>query len=269
MISGTIPKLKTVSDVIRWADDHHFHLIPMVSAKNGVCAIHGEGCKGKHPKYKSGTPWSLSRERLFLLDCGLSHILVVDVDPRSGGMESLVQLMGMVGELKPQLIVRTGGGGYHYYYSDFFRPCRFKPGTIMPGIDIKVGSNAFVVCPGMPHHSGNYYEVVKDGVPTDVPEKLEEFILKTLARPERAPVGTSFSPTSPQPTILDLLDMNKFKESGQGWRGPHPVHESTSGNDFIVTPDGCFWHCWRHGSSGGRKRLLDMIQGSAHCEDFA
>lgn len=261
--------LSTVASVIRWADAHYFYLVPMVSARDGKCAIHGEGCKGKHPKYKKDTQWSLARENLFLLECGLSHILVLDVDPRSGGMESLVSLMTMCGELNPQLIVRTGSGGYHYYYADWIRPSRYKQGTIMPGIDIKAGQNAYVVCPGMPHHSGNYYKVVKNGVPADPPQALVEFILKTLAAPQlRKPEGGLKSHTT-YPTILDLLDMTKFKESGQGWRGAHPVHESASGQDFIITPDGCFWHCWRHGSSGGRKKLQQMLNGTAQCEDFA
>lgn len=261
--------ITTVADAIRWADRHHFYLVPMVSAFNGVCAIHGEGCKGKHPKYKKDTLWSLNRERLFLLECGLSHILVLDVDPRNGGMESLVNLMGMCGDLNPQVIVRTGSGGYHYYYADWIRPSRFKPGTILPGIDIKAGQNAYVVCPGMPHHSGNYYKLVKDGIPTDVPERLEEFILKTLAIPQREKPAGGMQLHSPQPTLFDLLDMTTFKDTGQGWRGAHPVHGSTSGQNFIITPDGCFWHCFRHGTSGGRKKLQQMLNGTAHCEDFA
>jgi hypothetical protein len=257
------PSVFTLSEVVQWADKHNFYLVPMVSAYNGVCAIHGADCKGKHPKYKKETVWSMNREKLFLIDCGLSHILVMDVDPRNGGMESLVHLMGMCGELNPEIIVRTGSGGYHYYYADWVRPERYKSGSIMPGIDIKTGQNSFIVCPGMPHHSGNYYKLIKDGIPADMPEPLETLVLKSCAPKQKK--NTSLI-TRTSPVLFDLLDMSKFKETGQGWRGPHPVHGSTTGTNFIVTPDGTFWHCWQHGSSGGRRKLEQMIRGELTCE---
>jgi len=260
-----------VPNVILWADKHEFYLVPMVSAYNGVCAIHGEGCKGKHPKYKIGTPWDIHREKLFLLETGKSHILVVDIDPRSGGFESLTQLMRMCGELNPQLIVRTGGGGYHYYYADWVRPCAYKSGNIMPGIDIKAGTNSFVVCPSMPHHSGNFYELIQDGIPLDPPDKLTTFILKHCAKPHvksNATVTEASTKSYPPGKVLfDLVDMKMFTETGQGWRGSHPAHGSDSGSNFVITPDGQFWHCWRHGTSGGRGKLERMIAGTLACED--
>jgi hypothetical protein len=261
------------SDVVRWADDHHFYLVPMVSANGGVCAIHGEGCKGKHPKYKLDTEWDIQREKLFLFETGKSHLLVLDIDSRAGGFESLTQLMTICGELNPQIIVRTGGGGYHYYYADWVRPSVFKSGSIMSGIDIKAGSNSFVVCPGMPHHAGNYYELIQDGIPHDPPEKLAAFILKSLKGSREVKDGANTTIEAVKrnyhqgKVLFDLVDIKKFAVTGQGWRGPHPVHGSDSGTNFVITPDGQFWHCWRHGTSGGRGKLERMIRGETNCEE--
>jgi len=251
-------------ECIAWADRHHFHLTPIHVARNGFCTCGRDECKGKHRKYKVGTPWNLKNERYFALDCELSHIIVLDIDPRSGGFQSLEELMELVGKLSPELIIRTGGGGYHYYYADWYRPHRYKSGSLMPGIDIKAGHHSIVVAPWMPHHSGSYYELIQDGVPQDPPEKLEE-MLERMGKPKEKHNQPLTNVTGK--TLFDLLDMSKFSKVSDGWRGPHPCHDSASGNNFMISPDGVFWRCWRHGSYGGRTRLMQMLNGE-HCEAF-
>ncbi len=44
-----------------------------------------------------------------------SGLLVLDVDPRNGGSESLKKLLSLYGELPDTLVCATGGGGWHFY----------------------------------------------------------------------------------------------------------------------------------------------------------
>src|SRR5690606_14124825 len=46
-----------------------------------------------------------------------SGLVVLDVDPRNGGDESLRALERQHGELPPTLVAETGGGGVHYYFA--------------------------------------------------------------------------------------------------------------------------------------------------------
>jgi hypothetical protein len=79
-----------------------------------------------------------------------SNLIVVDIDPRNGGEESLV-LLGL--ELPETLTVKTPQGGRHYYYA-----CEetFRGFVLADGIDIK-GDGGFVVAP-----PSQGYEVVKN-----------------------------------------------------------------------------------------------------------
>lgn len=79
-------------------------------------------------------------------------IVVVDIDPRNGGNESLPGL-----HLPQTMIVKTGGGGFHYYY-------RWPKGIPAPsmigyrdGVDIQ-GEGKYVVAPPSAHLTGGVYE---------------------------------------------------------------------------------------------------------------
>jgi hypothetical protein len=86
--------------------------------------------------------------------------VVVDVDPRNGGMESLHKLEEHLGYKlvdKCNSVVNTGGGGLHYYFK---KPDNVRVRKNLPdndGIDIKSGGG-FVVIAGSMHKSGNAYE---------------------------------------------------------------------------------------------------------------
>lgn len=85
----------------------------------------------------------------------LSNLLVLDIDPRNSGDESLAALEAQYGALPRTPTVRTGGGGRHYYFK-----CPTDglfPGSIlMDGIDIKA-DGGYVVAPYSIHASGHEY----------------------------------------------------------------------------------------------------------------
>ena len=149
-------------------------IVELHSIKNGgVCGCGNTDCQlaGKHPKYRgwqnyigNKTPYDNLKLDIvnggkptgfgFLLE---SHHLIVDVDPKNGGLESYKRLCDIIPELENCNVgAKSGGGGFHLYYT--------KPDTIktmkslrdFKGIDF-LTKGAFVVASGSLHKSGGYY----------------------------------------------------------------------------------------------------------------
>lgn len=79
----------------------------------------------------------------------LSNITVIDIDQKSGGLETLKTL-----NLPPTYTVKTGGGGFHYYYK--YNKNFSSNSGILSGIDIR-NDGGQVVAPPSLHQSGNFY----------------------------------------------------------------------------------------------------------------
>ena len=96
----------------------------------------------------------------------LSGLVVVDVDPRHGGKESLRELEREHGALPETIESVTGGGGRHLYFS---HPGGDVPNrtNIKPGIDLR-GDGGCVVAPPSVHPSGKRYRWKKAHGPGDV-----------------------------------------------------------------------------------------------------
>lgn len=90
----------------------------------------------------------------------VSGLVVLDVDPRNGGNESLRELERRHGELPPTLVVATGGGGRHYFFSapegKSIKSCKFAD-----GLDLKA-DGGYVVAPPSTHPSGSSYTWSED-----------------------------------------------------------------------------------------------------------
>jgi prepilin-type processing-associated H-X9-DG protein len=84
-------------------------------------------------------------------------LVVLDVDPRKGGRETLEALVAEHGPLPATPTVLSGGGGWHYY----FRGTLPDKTGLFPGIDLigvfATGSPHYVVAPPSPHPSGGIY----------------------------------------------------------------------------------------------------------------
>lgn len=90
------------------------------------------------------------------------NLVVVDVDPRNGGFETLESLFEGYGPFPRTVTVSTGGGGKHYYFLCNTEEIRCKNNGLGEGIDIK-SSGGYVVGPGSIHASGMLYEF-EDGL---------------------------------------------------------------------------------------------------------
>lgn len=99
--------------------------------------------------------WKLYPKANIALVCGnISGVIVVDIDPKSGGTTE-----GL--ELPPTLSSRTGGGGQHIFYKWNKDLVGAKVG-IKAGVDIR-SEASYVVLPPSLHASGNTYEWMNEG----------------------------------------------------------------------------------------------------------
>lgn len=159
---------------------------------DGNCACrNGAQCKspGKHPLHNE---WQ-SRNRLTKPDAydlfamnthpvniGLrtgvvSSFWALDIDPKSGGNESLLALESQYGTLPATRVHRTGSGGLHYLWR---LPAGFEVtnsrGRLPRGIDVR-GNGGFIVAPGSITGVGAYRTEVSADI-ADAPDWLLSLI---------------------------------------------------------------------------------------------
>jgi hypothetical protein len=112
----------------------------------------------------------------------VSGLLVLDVDPRHGGEQSLGELEREHGPLPATLEAMTGGGGRHLYFAHPGGTVRNRVG-IAPGIDLR-GDGGCVVAPPSVHPSGNRYQWVTGREPGRAkPAPLPHWLWRLLAGP--------------------------------------------------------------------------------------
>jgi Bifunctional DNA primase/polymerase, N-terminal len=80
--------------------------------------------------------------------------IVLDIDPRNRGLETLAQLEDEHGPLPQTNTQLTGAQGYHYLYGD--EEETKLPGVLGPGVDVKGRGGYIVVAPSV-HPNGNVY----------------------------------------------------------------------------------------------------------------
>jgi hypothetical protein len=119
----------------------------------------------------------------------VSDLLVVDVDGRHGGYESLAELERIHGHY-PTMAVATGGGGRHLYYRNREGvTIQGSAGKLRPGMDIRA-DRGLVVAPPSLHASGNRYRRANTLVPAACAEWLVAALGPPAPTPRRAvPVG--------------------------------------------------------------------------------
>ena len=104
-----------------------------------------------------------------------SNLVVLDVDKRSGGIETLHRLEEQHGAIETRK-AQTGGGGFHYYF-EYPQNGQVKSGAGKggEGIDVKA-EGGYVIAPPSSHSSGGTYQWLNgDGV-----AELPEWLLKKL-----------------------------------------------------------------------------------------
>lgn len=113
-----------------------------------------------------------------------SGLVVLDVDNRHQGEQTLNRLMDRYGVLPKSWVVETGGGGLHFYFRHPRAEVRNSAGKLGPGVDVR-GAAGYVVAPPSVHASGKSYRWSEMGHPREValaemPEWLAERVGESL-----------------------------------------------------------------------------------------
>lgn len=166
-------------------------------------------------------------------------LLVIDVDARNGGVDSLDKLTTDHPEIeRAGLVVATGSGGgsRHLYFRVPEDAALAQSLREYPGIDFK--TSGFVVGPGSRHASGGKYYVIEGGIDNidDAPKSL----IEALRKPDRhrseyngATVDVS------QSDIADMLSHINPDCDHETWvRCGMACHHATGGAAFDV------WDTW-------------------------
>ncbi len=181
-----------------------WRIFPVHSVRHdGVCTCGDKECAnpGKHPRIKNWTslasadPVQIQKWRKqfphsnFGLVCGEgSGVVVIDVDPRHGGDDSLVDLGRDVGGLPETVTNLTGSGGQHFLFAypkgHALRNAVNLKGKYA-GLDVRA-ENGFIVIPPSRHVSGRNYEWDIEHAPGEFPlATLPDALLELLSDAER------------------------------------------------------------------------------------
>lgn len=120
---------------------------------------------------------------------GISGLVVLDVDLRHGGFDSLAALERLHGPLPDTVEAETGGGGRHLYFALPPAALHNKAG-LAAGIDLR-GEGGMVVAPPSLHPSGKPYRWRPGHEPASLPLALMPRWLQQLA--SEAPAGRGHS----------------------------------------------------------------------------
>ncbi len=170
----------------------HWHIFPVDIQKRPLTK---NGHLDALPKEQAlATWWNDSQFRSdtglpesgWAVSCAASGLLVVDVDPRNGGLETIERLQAEHGPFPETLAALTGGMGVHLYFrkpeGDKFRK------TLGPGVDIKC--QGYVVLPPSPHASGMKYAWHNPGADiVDLPEWALAMVLPFTPDDQYEPIG--------------------------------------------------------------------------------
>ena len=110
-----------------------------------------------------------------------NKLVVLDIDFKDQGHESLESLEAELGAIPETVTVKTGNGRHYYFYYDGI-DIRNKVG-LLKGIDIRA-EGGYVVTAGSKHSNGKNYQFEEglsfDDIPiAPLPQKIKEFILQS------------------------------------------------------------------------------------------
>jgi bifunctional DNA primase/polymerase-like protein/primase-like protein len=176
-------------------------VFPLFEVVDGRCACGDRKCQnpGKHPRTRRGFKdattdeqrieawWTKYPNANIGIATGVeSHLVVLDIDPRNGGNQSLRKFLGKH-DLPRTPEARTGGKGSHRYLTDASK-VKFKSrNSVLPGVDVKA-DGGYVVAPPSSHVSGRRYLWYDGLAPSEtelapVPSWLASQLLEPIRKP--------------------------------------------------------------------------------------
>jgi putative DNA primase/helicase len=148
-----------------------WRVLPLAWVEEGACCCQRlwhrpkcTGVPGKHPLLRTGEDFGIATTMEFMVrrwwrdyplaNVGIvpgigSGLLILDVDPKHGGFESLARIEAEHGPFPPTPLVRTPSGGRHYYFKHPGGTQIKSTVGILPGLDIRADGSLVVAPPSV------------------------------------------------------------------------------------------------------------------------
>lgn len=157
-------------------------------AKHPFGRLAPNGLRDASSDQKTVESWfQQSQLNLGIATGAVSGIVVLDIDPRHDGDETLAGLEREHGPLPETWRFLTGGGGEHILFRHPGAAVPNSAGQVGPGIDVR-GDGGYIVAPPSQHISGRPYAISVDHHPDDV--QLAEMPAWLLSRLLAEPAAT-------------------------------------------------------------------------------
>jgi hypothetical protein len=160
-------------------------VIPLHVPREGRCSCPTPDCAqaGKHPRIRAwarratvdpaivdGWAREFGAINIGIVTGHASGTVVVDIDDRRRGDDSIAELEAEHGALPATVEAVTGGGGRHLVFAHRRGepPVRSSAGSVATGIDVRADGGLIVVSPSL-HRSGRRYEWELSAHPTFTP----------------------------------------------------------------------------------------------------
>ncbi len=203
------------------------------------------------------------------------YVGVIDYDPKAKPneteeekqqrLEAIERAKKFLKELRVTQIEETANKGLHYIYWSK------KPVTLCTKAQEYLVTELLgkiKLCLMAPSFQ---YRTINDNTPTEI-EDLEQYFLNLAEKH-----GVKLEKTEPQQKISDkklvsfdiakIVDLTKLRKKSEGkYQGSHPIHDSTTENNFSVDTKKNTWYCHRHHTGGGSLLWLAVQEGLLDCE---
>lgn len=204
-----------------------FSVLPFHSVDPALhCTCSKPNCTdpGKHPRTTHGvhdatlnpqqieTWWTRHPDSNVAIATGtVSGIVVLDIDPRHGGDDTLTKLQAQCGELPETLQWLSGGGGQALLFQHPGDKVRSGTHVLGRGIDVKAGGGC-VIAPPSRHQSGNTYwwEVCHELGDVEL-APLPEWLRERLQPSRKPATATSLSPTGTERRVCNPVKEQENK----------------------------------------------------------
>jgi hypothetical protein len=251
-------------------------VVPVHGIAHGRCTCGRADCPapGKHPhvRWEAAMHERASKEQIrdwwrrwpdanvaIVTGC-VSGLVVLDIDPRSGGDGALAALEAHQGPVPRTVEARSGGGGRHLWFA---APGELSSIVLAPGVELKAERSTVIAPPSL-HVSGARYAWLPGRGPDEVCLAPLPGWLGALAGGDATAQAPNSRGDSPVRTTQEQ------EEFAAAWaragvvvrRGDHsylcPFHDDTHPS-LHVDAEGCRWYCFgcrKGGGIGSLRRLL-------------
>jgi predicted P-loop ATPase len=262
-----------------YARERGWYVFPTHGIVNSNCTCgRGLACHapGKHPRtahgYSDASIDPRQIEEWFRkwpdsgigIATGLSDLVVVDIDPRNRGDQTLSTLP----PIPPTPRVLTGGGGWHYYLK---KPPggKFPSGVLAQGIDLK-SDGGYVLAPPSIHIQGQYRsdpDFPLDGIdPAPLPDWIADrrsqqpSFEKSKSRVSDGLLGAAFAEAG---MLGRALGTDKAAAQCP-WEAEHTSGKRFDSSTIIYAPNadqklGCFWCSHSHCSERTPRQCFNQL----------